>query len=174
MFAQSGHRLIKALYIRQVFPCGPANRAPIESSTELTVNVVVEHLPAVAEWPRNSNQKRHRHVCSDCGAVFMEKLQLIEHVKSEHGRNRFSCPCCECTFVSKGGLKAHIQYIHQKVARYRCETCGKGYANRTHFVDHLTTHTGVKRNVCSVCQASFAYKHGLKAHVLRFHPNVDV
>ena len=117
MFAQSGHRLIKALYIRQVFPCGPANRAPIESSTELTVNVVVEHLPAVAEWPRNSNQKRHRHVCSDCGAVFKEKLQLIEHVKSEHGRNRFSCTCCECTFVSKGAWTQGTYPVHSSESR---------------------------------------------------------
>ena len=75
--------------------------------------------------------------------------------------------------MSKGGLREHVQYIHQN-ARYQCETCGKGYANRTHFVDHLARHTGVKRNVCSVCQASFAYKHGLKAHVLRFHPNANV
>ena len=165
------------LYLRQVFPCGPDNRVTsgdshkIETHTGLTVNAV-EHLPVVSDWPRNSNQKRRRHrVCSDCGAVFKEKLQLIEHVKSEHGRNRFSCPCCECTFVSKDGLKAHIKYIHQKFARYRCETCGKGYANRTNFVDHLTTHTGVKRNVCSVCQQQYTSKCSLKTHMLRCHPS---
>ena len=118
-------RLIKALCLRQVFPCGHDNRVTIGDShkvkthTGLTVNAV-EHLPVVSGWPRNSNQKRRRHrVCSDCGAVIKEKRKLLEHVKSEHGRNRFSCPCCECTFVSKGGRKEHIQYIHQKVARYQ-------------------------------------------------------
>ena len=146
--------LIIVLYLSQVFPRGPANRAPIESGTELTVNVVAENLAAVAEVPRNSNQKRRRHVCSDCGVGFKEKLQLIVHVKSEHGRNRFSCQCCECTFVSKGGLKALIQYIHQKLARYQCETCGKGYANRTNFVDHLARHTG-SSEMC----AQFARHH---------------
>ena len=166
--------LIKALYLRQVFPCGPANRAPIESSTELTVNVVVEHLAVASDWSWIGRQKRCQNTSMTAGQFFKDKLQLIAHDKSEHGRNRFSCPCCESTFVSNGGLREHIQYIHQQVARYQCETCLKGYANRTNFMDHLAMHTGVKRNVCSVCQASFAYMHGLKAHVLRFHPNVDV
>ena len=169
--------LIKALCLRQVFPCDPDNRVTIGDSrkvkthTGLTVNAV-EHLPVVSDWPRNNNQKRRRHrVCSNCGAVFKEKLQLLEHVKSEHGRNRFSCPCCERTFVSKGGLKEHIQYIHQKVARYQCETCGKGYANRTNCVDHLARHTGVKRNVCPVCQLQYTFKCSLKTHMLRCHPS---
>ena len=127
-------RLIKALCRRQVFPCDPDNRVTtgdsrkVKTHTGLTVHAV-EHLPVVSGWPRNSNQKRRRHVCSDRGAVFKEKLQLVVHVKSEHGRNRVSCPCCGRTFVSKGGPREHVQYIHQKVARYQCETCGKGYAN---------------------------------------------
>ena len=192
--------LIKVLCLPQVFACGPDNRVNVGDSLKvnthpgltvtavehlhpgltvtavehlhpgLTVNAV-EHLPVASEWPRIGGQRRCTNTCSDCGAFFMDKLELIVHVKSEHGRNRFSCPCCECTFVSKGGLKEHIQYIHQKVARYQCETCGKGYANRTNFVDHLTTHTGVKRNVCSVCRQRYTFKCSLKSHMLRCHPS---
>ena len=182
LFAQSGHMrssLIKALCLSQVFPHftgdphnhvtnGHSHKA--RTHTGVTVNVV-GHLPVASNWPRIGGQKRCQNTCTDCRAVFKDKLQLIAHVKREHGRNRFSCPRCECTFVSKGGLNAHIQYNHQKVASYRCETCGKGYANRTYFVDHLTTHTGVKRNVCPVCQQQYTSKCSLKTHMLRCHPS---
>ena len=136
--------LIEALCRRQVFPCDPDNRVTtgdsrkVKTHTGLIVHAV-EHLPVVSGWPRNSNQKRRRHrVCSDCGAVFKEKLQLIKHVKVEHGRNHFSCPCCERTFVSKGTYPVHSSESRQipmrnlrEGLRESHELCGSsGYLHR--------------------------------------------
>ena len=36
----------------------------------------------------------------------------------------------------------------------------------------MATHAGVKRNVCTICQAQFTSKRALKAHIMRFHPDV--
>ena len=84
---------------------------------------------------------------------------------------RFACSQCPWTFASKGGLNDHVKLVHQRLARYRCETCGKGYSRRSNYYDHLATHTGTKRHVCVVCQRQFTFKNSLKAHVLRFHVN---
>ena len=131
-----------------------------------------DNLPVVAQWQQSDCQHlTSDNICPDCGSLFRKKCLLMEHIRRQHGRKRFACPICEFTFVSRGGLKEHVKYIHEKITRYRCETCGKGYANRTNYFDHVASHTGAKRNVCPVCKKQFAFKHGLKTHVLHFHPN---
>ena len=84
---------------------------------------------------------------------------------------RFACSQCPWTFANKGGLIEHVKRVHQKMARYQCATCGRGYSIRSNYHDHLTTHTGSKRHVCVLCRKQFTFKQGLAAHVLRFHVN---
>ena len=145
--------------------CGPASRVPTglegETATELAVGAAV--VPSVGQWQQTGN------MCRDCGGMFVGKRHLIEHIRAQHANKRVACPHCQCTFVSKSVRNEHVRYIHEKRMRYNCETCGKGYANRTNYFDHLASHTGAKRNVCPVCQKQFAFKHGLKSHVLHFH-----
>ena len=111
--------------------------------------------------------------CSVCGAPFKGKNQLWYHVRTKHVGRRFECTQCQCTFASSGGLKQHVTHIHLKLSRYKCELCSKRYSNRSNYYDHLATHTGARRNVCSICQKQFTFRPGLKAHMLHFHPNED-
>ena len=83
----------------------------------------------------------------------------------------FACPRCQRSFVTKCGLKVHVDTIHKKQYRYRCETCGKGFDSRCLYYDHVAAHTGVKRHTCSMCDMKFMNKSTLKVHVLHFHPN---
>ena len=112
-----------------------------------------------------------RHQCTDCGSVFTGKKKLQYHIRIKHCGKRFVCLQCQCTFASGSGLREHVKHIHQKLARYQCQTCGKGYSHRSNYDDHVAVHTGVKRNVCPICQAHFTFKPSLKTHILRFHPN---
>ena len=84
---------------------------------------------------------------------------------------RFECLICAQTFASRGGLTQHVQHIHDKNSRYKCEACGKGFSIRSDYVDHMAAHTGVKRNLCIVCKKRFTYTRDLRAHVSRCHPN---
>ena len=84
---------------------------------------------------------------------------------------RYSCLQCSSTFVSMEGLKRHVRHVHQKLVKFRCQICDKGYHDRRNYHDHMATHAGVKRNVCTICQAQFTFKRGLKAHVMSFHPD---
>ena len=85
---------------------------------------------------------------------------------------RFEFSICTQTFASRGGLTQHVQHIHDKNSRYKCESCGKGFSIRSDYYDHMAAHTGVKRNVCIVCQKRFAYTPALRAHVSRCHQKI--
>ncbi|KAK2168735.1 hypothetical protein NP493_1219g00072 [Ridgeia piscesae] len=113
------------------------------------------------------------NMCSICQKQFKGKNQLWYHVRTKHVGRRFECTQCQCTFASSGGLKQHVTHIHLQLSRYKCEHCSKRYSNRSNYYDHLATHTGARRNVCSICQKQFTFRPGLKAHMLHFHPNKD-
>ena len=83
---------------------------------------------------------------------------------------RFECPICARTFTRRFGLTQHVQHIHDKNSRYKCEKCGKGFCIRSDYHDHMTAHTGVKRNMCIVCQKRFTYTRDMRAHASRCHP----
>ena len=111
-------------------------------------------------------QESVRHVR---GSVSKDRSSLGDDRRTNCESMRFVCPQCQCTLSSRSGLTAHVKIVHEKLARYRGEHCGKGYSHRSHYLDHLATHTGVKRNICPVCQRQFTFKRGLKTHMLRFH-----
>ena len=110
------------------------------------------------------------HQCTERGPAFKDISPLPYHVMPEQIGKRFMCPRCPCTYASKSSLTEHIRHIHENASRYRCETCGKGFSIRSHYYDHLASHTGVKRYVCSVCLNEFTLKGNLKAHMVHFHP----
>ena len=118
----------------------------------------------------SSDAKLERNQCGHCGLLLSTQVNLWDHVRTLHARGRFSCPHCECTFASRSGMNQHVKHIHQKLALYQCECCGKGYASRLNYLDHIATHTGTKRHVCHVCQKEFTFKHSLTKHVARHHP----
>ena len=95
---------------------------------------------------------------------------MLHHVKTMHHGRRFVCPQCQRSYVAKDGLKQHVDGMHRKLYTYRCETCGKGFFDRSVYHDHIAAHTGVKRHTCSICEMKFMTKSTLKKHVLHFHP----
>ena len=107
--------------------------------------------------------------CPYCRSLFTTDRELCDHIRSQHADRRYACQQCTCTFVSTFVLNRHVRNIHQKLVKFRCQICGKGYEDRRNYHDHMATHAGVKRNVCTICQAQFTFKRGLKVHVAHFH-----
>ena len=125
--------------------------------------------------PNHSSASGHLQsklsTCPYCrlGLLFTTDRELCDHIRTQHADRRYSCVQCACTFVSKEGLNRHVRHVHQKLVKFRCQICGKGYEGRRNYHDHMATHAGVKRNVCTICQAQFTFKRSL--HVMRFHPD---
>ena len=80
--------------------------------------------------------------CAFCPSTFKWKRALKDHISAVHEGKSFACTQCRYTFVNKSGLNEHVKHYHEQLPRYRCEQCGKGYANRSHFFGHLATHVG--------------------------------
>ena len=142
------------------------------SGTCNELNIVVANGSSVEPNQQTyDTSSRISLTCPYCGSLFCVRGQLLHHIKAKHPEMRFVCSRCEFTFATRGSLKEHIRHVHQKLARYQCEHCGKGYSHRSHYYDHLATHAGVKRNVCEICQKTFTFGHSLKEHMIRVHPD---
>ena len=91
-----------------------------------------------------------------------------------HGVKEFTCVQCKGSYVTKSGLNQHMDRMHKKLYRYRCETCERGFMDRSRYYDHVAAHTGLKRHTCSICEMQLMNKTSLKRHVLLVHPNEAV
>ena len=114
------------------------------------------------------------HKCADFTFTSVNgSSSLADPNLNIHEGGRFICPetDCQCSYVSKGGLKTHTNMMHNKLYRYRCETCERGYMDRCRYYDHVSAHTGVKRHTCSICEMKFMNNASLRTHVLHIHPN---
>ena len=145
----------------------------IIETQHVTAIIDVDGAPVVE--PNHSSASGHLQsklsTCPYCRLLFTTDRELGDHIRTQHADRRYSCVQCACTFVSTYVLNRHVRNVHQKLVKLRCHICGKGYDDRRDYHDHMATHTGVKRNVCTICQAQFTSKRALKAHVMRFHPD---
>ena len=73
------------------------------------------------------------HKCTFCGAAYRYRCRLLRHTTAMHGGTRFVCPQCQCTLASRRGLTEHVKIVHQKLAIYQCQHCGKGYSHRSNY-----------------------------------------
>ena len=112
-----------------------------------------------------------KYTCIYCGSECNDRKELSRHVTTIHDSRRFVCSQCQRSYVTRDVLKQHVDSMHNKLYRYRCETCDRCFMNRSHYYDHVAAHTGVKQHACSICEMKFMNKSSLKAHVLRIHPN---
>ena len=143
-----------------------------DTLTGVTYNVTHGHTDI---GDANSSEHNHvnkgcQHKCNICGVVFEGTRHLLNHLKANRHGSCYPCPQCPEVFLQAGSLMEHIQYTHEKMCRYRCGICEKGFYSRSHYLDHTAAQHGVKRNVCTICQRNFSYKSTLKVHVLHFHP----
>ena len=93
-----------------------------------------------------------------CRLLFTTDGELCDHIRTQHADRRYSCLQFPRTFVSMGVLNSHVRNKHQKLVKFRCQICGKGYDDRRNDHDHIAAHAGVKRNVCTIRQAQFTFE----------------
>ena len=64
---------------------------------------------------------------------------------------------CNKSFNSRNELKAHLRLHDNGLRKYKCNTCGQGFAQRSSLNKHKRTHDGLRPYVCSVegCLSSF-------------------
>ena len=48
--------------------------------------------------------------------------------------------------------------------KYKCDTCGKGFASKQRIEDHKNVHTGEKPHKCQFCSTCFASFGNMRMH----------
>ena len=66
-----------------------------------------------------------------------------------------------------------MKEVHEK-KKYRCQNCGKEFAQSTHLSRHMKIHddeeTKLKDKLdCDFCDKTFTRKDNLKSHILKMH-----
>ncbi|XP_060520868.1 zinc finger protein 585A-like [Cylas formicarius] len=78
------------------------------------------------------------------------------------------CPYCNKHYSKPESLEKHLDETHFKTGphekKHLCDTCGKGFAQRSKLIIHERVHTGFKPYGCSYCEKSFTKKDYLVMH----------
>lgn len=109
------------------------------------------------------------HVCDQCGAAFLKKGYLQDHLLMHSEDRRYQCKVCSKAFKHRHTLSVHKK-IHEDTKSFVCEICGTGFRQRTTLVTHtLLKHSDVKNFPCPNCNLRFNLKSTRDKHYIRKH-----
>jgi len=108
------------------------------------------------------NHKIDIQKCPQCDRELMNISKLKAHIKNYHEKT----PCTHCgKLVAVALMTRHLrtQHTSNDDKKYKCDVCGKGFAEKQHFSDHANIHSGEKPYKCKYCSATFASRgnHGM-------------
>lgn len=110
--------------------------------------------------------------CDYCQKQFINKDQLLVHVRNHFGIRPFQCTFCPKAFAHRTGKSVHEKICSNSGVRskprdhnYKCNFCSRKFLNQSHLNDHETTHTGKRPHQCSLCDRTFATYCSLVTHV---------
>ena len=122
----------------------------------------------------------HKH---DPPLEFRHQEELLEHLKThdedENGLNNLqkSCPVCHKKFLLRKNLLTHMKRVHEtegKLAKYKCQYCGKSFYYKSDQEAHENTHTGNKNFPCESCEKAYSSKKALYDHKKIVHSETKV
>ncbi|CAI5743438.1 unnamed protein product [Peronospora destructor] len=104
---------------------------------------------------RDLNTIQSSILCAECGEQFMFATKLVEHGKKTQHRP-FACQYkgCKKYYTKREHLTRHVETVH--------------------VYDTIQSLEQRKRFKCRLCEAQFAYNHGLTRHIKRSHWNVNL
>uniref|UniRef100_A0A8D8F5T1 Zinc finger and SCAN domain-containing protein 2 n=1 Tax=Culex pipiens TaxID=7175 RepID=A0A8D8F5T1_CULPI len=109
--------------------------------------------------------------CSVCDRTFAEKELLFAHIKSAHGKIKFTCEICDIRFPHRVALRRHGLKMHkERAGGIPCRRCNTHVSKTAHEANlHVKECRERFTFDCDECDAKLQTPSHLKTHKELYH-----
>ena len=135
----------------------------------------VEISQTTTRRKKQSRNAEEIYSCYHCPKKYMTTKEFQEHNKKEHKDSKpWHCHYNGCNHSSKNKtcFTRHIERVHEKISKFKCDQCPKGFYDKHKLENHLRTHSGEKPFECDQCDKKFAQKYHVTRHINIVHKKI--
>lgn len=135
-----------------------------ESSSKRAAKQSKEEKRAALAFSNPLNDGSLLFTCDMCGQKFARMKQLHQHKYRHHNKQKWKCYVCEKEYSSKLTLNQHLITHSPSLIRYWCDTCHKGFYDKSKYNSHVRSHAKKAEHICNICGKKFSTKFNLQRH----------